>query len=598
MVQFKNHKLLIKLQHSAVHIRVVIICVCFMFFSMMVIGGYLSAVMYQKSYDATFQKMKILTEKTIQNIDQSFSFISNTALAVSTGGSVGAWIDDNNLFDKDNQAYYTNVNKLRDEIKYVLTYSNAWKSDYISYICVFVNGELLLYTYSKPIPESVIIKSAELAYEQVKENEQEFVQELAPFVDDRNIYHVRTMKRDFTSRNALSVMIATDEQVLQAQYLDARQGTQIQLYLIDPEGNIFSTSNPNDKRKECSEELLEAVRTGESENYICFAKGLSSNSLTLVTLVPRDYIVSEAFHELPFFIIITIVLCFILLVSGFLVSFKSTKFINDLVYGMNRVKAKDYDFKMPHYNNASVDMLSDSFNDMTQAMKTLIHDTYESRIMLQEMELEFIQQQMNPHFLFNILTTIQIRAKMCSDETVYNMLTSLSGLLRATLYSNKNVMTTLEQEIKYVKFYLYLQKQRFLDKLDYKILCHPSLECLKIPRLTIEPIVENCVVHGMEGISGKMSVCIQIWAEEEDLVIAVTDNGSGFDAEKMDLTDNEIGAKDSREKIGLKNTSSRLKKMYGEGYALKISSIPDEGTTIVIRIPENKQKGENQCITL
>lgn len=77
------------------------------------------------------------------------------------------------------------------------------------------------------------------------------------------------------------------------------------------------------------------------------------------------------------------------------------------------------------------------FKDMTAAMKTLINDTYKAKIMRQEMELEFIQQQMNPHFLFNVLSTVQIKAKMCGDETVYQMLASLSGLLRASLYSGK-----------------------------------------------------------------------------------------------------------------------------------------------------------------
>ena len=119
---------------------------------------------------------------------------------------------------------------------------------------------------------------------------------------------------------------------------------------------------------------------------------------------------------------------------------------------MNEVKKKNYDVKMPHYSNSAVDALGMHFNDMTAAMKTLINDTYKAKIMRQEMELEFIQQQMNPHFLFNVLSTVQIKAKMCGDETVYQMLASLSGLLRASLYSGKSMMTSLSEEVQYAEF--------------------------------------------------------------------------------------------------------------------------------------------------
>ena len=109
------------LRQAPVHNRVVIICVCFTLLSMLVIGGYLVMVMYSKAYENTYEKMQIYTDKTVQNIDQSFSFITNTGLAVATGGTVGHWINNTRLIDDDSSAYYTNINNLKNETNHVLT---------------------------------------------------------------------------------------------------------------------------------------------------------------------------------------------------------------------------------------------------------------------------------------------------------------------------------------------------------------------------------------------------------------------------------------------------------------------------------------------
>ena len=148
------------LRQAPVHNRVVIICVCFTLLSMLVIGGYLVMVMYSKAYENTYEKMQIYTDKTVQNIDQSFSFITNTGLAVATGGTVGHWINNTRLFDDDSSAYYTNINNLKNETNHVLTYSNAWKTNYISYICILLNDDPLLYVSANQITPNTIYQSA------------------------------------------------------------------------------------------------------------------------------------------------------------------------------------------------------------------------------------------------------------------------------------------------------------------------------------------------------------------------------------------------------------------------------------------------------
>lgn len=584
--------------------RVVVICVCFMFLSIMIVGLYLCAVMYAKVYEGTYERTQIYTEKTAQNIDQSLSFISNTALAVATSGSAAQWISNTKLFDKDNPAYYKNLNQMKSETFHVLTYSNAWKESYVRYICILEDDEPLLYVCGKQMSQSAVHKSAKEICEYARKKDASFVGELPPVGGSGAISYLRTLKREFTAKESLSILIVTDEKALRRQYAGSGADT-VDTYLIDGEGTVFSSNEETLIGKKCDEALLEGVlrdKNGSvmknSEEYLYFSQPLEANQLTLVNVVPKSYIVAQTFQGLPLFFAIAGGLSLLLLLLGFMISYKSTDFIQAFANGMNRVMHKDYDVKMPKYRNESVNMLSRQFNDMTSSMKTLINDTYEAKIMKQEMELEFIQQQMNPHFLFNTLSVIQIKAMLCGDKSIYQMLTSLSGLLRASLYSGQNTMSTLQEEVKYVEFYLFLQQQRYEQRLSYQIILEDGLKDIAIPRLTIEPIVENSVVHGMEGIDDKLTVSVTVKRQDADVWITVADNGGGFDTAGLNLERSEPTPDSTREKIGLRNTNCRLKLMYGDEYGLHIESLAGKGTVVLIHIPaQTREKGRDDTCT-
>jgi two-component system sensor histidine kinase YesM len=563
---------------------------------MLIIGIYMSVVMYSKSFQATYEKMQIYTDKTVENIEQSLSFVSNTTLAVATSQSILNWINNLAVFDENSPDYFKELYELKNELQHILTYSSAWKNNYISYIAIFKNDKLLMYTYSKPMPKSEIVNSSNRAYKYVMENEGKFVRYIQPFVNDNKIYHVRIMKHDYTKDDSLAIMISIDEKALREHYNVSLNVDQMVTYLVDKDGYIFSSSREEMRGKKCDPAILRILETGETdlmvgnEKYICLHKKIGDNGITFVNLVPREYVMQQALVGVPTLILVSVFMCAALLVLGAVVSFRSTAFIRDLAYGMEQVKKKNYDVKMPHYNNYAVDYLSNSFNSMTEAMKVLVKDTYESKIMRQEMQLEFLQQQINPHFLFNILLTIQIKAKMCSDETVYNMLASLSGFLRAGLYSNKNTFTTLGEELQCARFYLYLQQQRFDGKLQYEINVPQQLMDIQIPRLTIEPIIENAIVHGVENFENMVTVKLQASDCGDDMEIVISDDGAGFYVESLNLDSESVEENQTRDKIGLKNTNNRLKILYGKEYTLHIESQVGNGTIVTVRIPKSRNR--------
>ncbi|MBP1756139.1 MAG: putative regulator of cell autolysis, partial [Firmicutes bacterium] len=237
---------------------------------------------------------------------------------------------------------------------------------------------------------------------------------------------------------------------------------------------------------------------------------------------------------------------------------------------------------------------------LTNGVKRLVKSAYESKILLDEMEIKFLQHQMNPHFLFNILLTIQIKAKMSGDEKIYKMISSLSALLRAGIYKDARAIVSIKEEIKYVEYYLWLQKERFDDRLNYSIdVSDDTILNCEIPRLIIESMVENAIVHGIENMSEGAMVRVTLEYVlvngKEEILIHVIDNGAGFNA--AEVVSEKVGLENDgsirRDKMGLNNTNQRLKLIYGGQYGLIIHSEENEGTDIEIHIPKKSMETEN-----
>ena len=281
-----------------------------------------------------------------------------------------------------------------------------------------------------------------------------------------------------------------------------------------------------------------------------------------------------------------VMLIIICLIAAVVISLKSTGFLNEFIHAMESVRNRNYDIRIKEYKNAEINSLGRAFNEMMDELRELIRNKYESQILLNEMEIRFLQHQMNPHFLFNVLLTIQIKAKRSGNETIYKMVSKLSVLLRASIYTNNVDRITVGEELEYTEFYLYLQKMRFEDRFFYKIIVEDEeLKKSIIPKFVIEPIVENAVIHGIENIENEGVIRIVLKKMGTDLLVTVQDNGAGFDVKEYfnSLEQAENGS--SREKIGLKNVDLRLRHIYGEEYRIKIKSKINTGTTIYIKIP-------------
>ncbi|MHC6180260.1 sensor histidine kinase [Clostridium sp. JNZ X4-2] len=202
-----------------------------------------------------------------------------------------------------------------------------------------------------------------------------------------------------------------------------------------------------------------------------------------------------------------------------------------------------------------------------------------------KMQLKTIQAQINPHFLFNTLNTIARMALIEDAPKTEELIYTLSDLLRYSL-RNSEEFPKLKYEIDYTKRYLVIQAMRFSDRITYKIEIDDNiLEC-RIPAMTIQPIVENCLAHGLSEKSegGKISIKGSL-TSEKDILIEISDNGKGIDENVLALLNNNDSMPEQFG-IGVKNTSNRLQHYFGSKYGLKIKSKLNAGTKVEIRIPK------------
>ncbi|WP_144469783.1 sensor histidine kinase [Bacillus pumilus] len=239
-------------------------------------------------------------------------------------------------------------------------------------------------------------------------------------------------------------------------------------------------------------------------------------------------------------------------------------------------------------------VLNEAFQRMRQEMKMMIEEMKQKAALdqkIKDMKLKTLQNQMNPHFLFNTLNIVSRMAYLESADATSRLIQSVSTLMRYSL-SALSASVTLEQEVKVVKEYFHIQETRFADRITCKTTIDASCLSVLIPSLTLQPLVENAFIHGVEPKEEDGLVELSIYQEGGYVMIRIRDNGMGInEQEKRRLLsekeeeDPNILSKGHSTGIGLRNVISRLRLFYGVQDALQIDSKPNEGTTIQLAIP-------------
>lgn len=334
--------------------------------------------------------------------------------------------------------------------------------------------------------------------------------------------------------------------------------------------------------------------------------------LKVVIAIPENQLMGLIFQTLGSYLIYIIILTVVIVGLSVLLILRLTVPLREIGEKIILVKEGQYDTKLPEYNSREFQEISSVFNQMTERINYLITEVYQKKLLLQDVELKFLQSQMNPHFMFNVLNMIAIKAQLDKNHDIHKMITAFSRLVQATIYRKDREKVSLRQELEYVEFYLFLQCSRYEGSLSYNIRLEDEdlLDC-QVPKLCIQFVVENAVVHGFEPKdgSGHVDVLINKRFQNIDILeLVVRDDGVGFKEEffKKDDSDNsplEFGSKitlpletslqeefsHKHNGVGINNLHQVIQLFYGQEYGLSIYSKPEKGTTVIIRIPQERK---------
>lgn len=306
----------------------------------------------------------------------------------------------------------------------------------------------------------------------------------------------------------------------------------------------------------------------------------------LVGVVPAGSLTPNTRQMLFFGLSLLLFFAFLMAFLNFRISAHITDPIRRLERSIKELEAGREDVEIEEDGCYEIQHLSHSIRSMVSTMRHLMDDIIEQEAQKRRSELEVLQSQINPHFLYNTLDSIIWMTEAGRYEEAVQMVTSLARLFRISLSRGKSIIS-LSDELEHARHYMNIQQIRFKNKFTTVITAQPGTEGLYTLKLIVQPILENAIYHGMASSEEDGLIRVDARREGEELYIAVSDNGLGMRPELAAslLDEKRPRTKSSGSGIGLLNVHRRIQLTFGERYGLQIESEPDEGTTVTIHLP-------------
>ena len=337
------------------------------------------------------------------------------------------------------------------------------------------------------------------------------------------------------------------------------------------------------------------------------------NDVQIVTSLVRETIIQFIYYEIQdmqkmrndmnafytkvfsYVVIAFALITALVIVISYLISQSITRPVRDLSRATQQVAGGDLSVRADTGSGAELGALSRSFNDMIDQINKLLEQVRTEQESLRKTELELLQAQINPHFLYNTLDTIVWLAEAGDQAKVVSMVGSLSEFFRASLGHGRDVVT-IRDELKHVVSYLEIQQVRYQDILEYNVEVPEELYEAQIPKITLQPIVENALYHGIKNKRGKGLITITGKSESGCMYLYVEDNGMGMKPERLEQISKKINGiqppegegtdtDTSSEIFGLSNVNERIRMKFGARYGIHVDSTYGEGTLVTLMLP-------------
>ena len=364
------------------------------------------------------------------------------------------------------------------------------------------------------------------------------------------------------------------------------------LYLVDAEGVSFLSSG--DARFDQQElrgfmDALEAQQTsGQAPlrirlggaGYLGGMRKIEGTNWRIVLAVPTTDITGITRGSDQIMILTLVILCVLMIPVIALVAHNILKPVRSLQEGVNAISRGDYSVTVPHSGMPELDTVVDSFNFMREQTQVMMAEQYRMGQDLKSKELQVLQEQINPHFLYNSIDLLHWEARKAGNREMEDLIHALSQFYKLSLGHGEEIVT-LRHELDHVEAYMYVQNIRFMNRIQLKVDVPEELEQVRIVKMVLQPLVENSIQHGIREKPEETGT-IEIRAERDGEYVTVTlsDDGVGMDEETISriISSEHPG-------YGVYNVNDRLVLHYGSGAGLQFRSTPGRGTTVTFRIP-------------
>lgn len=432
------------------------------------------------------------------------------------------------------------------------------------------------------------------------------------FLDEKNqdrLYVARLIKNpqsaaDSGSASARSdmgvVVINFDITQIKKQIESSKLTRSTEVVLLDEKGQILynhDISLPADILKEIAAKPEDGTGNGimdmvsqEGKTYIYNLHG-TKNGWKLVAFIPVTDM-TERLSIVKKIIWTTTGLAILAgLALSIILSFQISRPIRRLALTMSGIQnPQAIQVTVKPQSNDEVGILYASFNKMMKRINELMDDVYRSGVKEKEAELKALQAQINPHFLYNTLDSVNWMALGIGADRIATMISSLASILRYSI-KDPSLLVPIREEIEQVKHYIGIQKQCYDHRFDVEFELPPELLDCKTPKLIIQPLVENAIQHGIELQSDRGKIAIKGYFEEETVVLTVDNTGDGTDHAELNAY---LAGTVTRQKesggYGIRNVDQRIKLLFGSGYGLSYEDNRSGGVTAIIKLPRNRKE--------
>ncbi|MEG2361245.1 MAG: sensor histidine kinase [Christensenella sp.] len=372
---------------------------------------------------------------------------------------------------------------------------------------------------------------------------------------------------------------------------DINLGSKGYIFIVDEEGNMVYHPQLqliySGLKKENVAAALDAKTTVielPQDNKIYDVTKIAGTDFSMVGVTFLDEIVASSQEMITIYIILTLIMALAAFIGSVQMAKYVTRPLSKLEHAVGEVEKGDLNANFDIKGTLETEKFAESLSSMINNVKQLMEQIIDDQEMIRTSELKALQSQINPHFLYNTLDSIVWIAEDTGSEKIKEITVALANYFRIVLSAGKDIIS-VHDEVEHVRSYLIIQKMRY-EMLDYKIEVEPAALACMMPKLLLQPIVENAIYHGVKNNADGGTIWIRGRAEDEKLIFTIDDNGRGMRAHELErIFDKNRKSAIKHGGIAMRNIKDRIELYYGKEYGVRVESVYRRGTRVTVTLP-------------